>query len=328
MNRWSIFRFLRSDVRRTTLTEQPYEQRRLPSHARKQRSTHQRSSTMGRSQVLRNRTHGRPGQGRGRGRDGGAYGRGCGRGRGRSSSRSQPDPRTLGDNAFRYERSARSSDDDGRGVEGDDSYYGVMDDIHFMSSISGFGEYHGPSHFDDYTRTEDEELIVQSTIMASLSLSEKKEYSSSHGHGTTDFGREGEDYYSIDISALAKCLSQVPIHERLGVPWHVGKHLQNMYGSDNAGSSRKKTLAELREESKWSDGTMYGGTDGQTRDKHDLRNDGSLPIHDGGAKKVENSPQLPLETAQCEGRKDDTNVDASEVEGEDDLDAWLDDMIS
>ncbi len=42
----------------------------------------------------------------------------------------------------------------------------------------------------------------------------------------------------------------MPIHEHLGLPRHVGEHLEGRYGINSGSGGRKKTLAELREESR------------------------------------------------------------------------------
>jgi len=188
---------------------------------------------MGRSQVQRNKTHGRPGQGRGSGRGGSSRG-GPGRG-----TRKQ-DLSKLGDNSHRFEN--RSPD-----LNTSDEYDGLLDDINFSGYIEPddlFGDMGTPRDF------------------------------------------KVDDSLSIDVASLARCLEQLPIAERLNLPEHVGKHLEDMYGG-----VRKKTLAELREEAKF-----------QVADE----------ISERSATK----------------QQQDSTREGSCTADEDDLEAWLDDMIS
>eukprot|EP00986_Skeletonema_menzelii_P007908 scaffold3165_cov137-Skeletonema_menzelii.AAC.2 len=216
---------------------------------------------MGRSQVERNRIKGRPG---GRGRGGGGGG---GRG-GRSSRRSGPDPRTLGDNAFRYERTNRSKDT----VLDDGSSDMLLDD--FNTGLLLGSDYHGASHYE--LQEDDYDNIVSS------------------------FEKGDNDWMAVDVQALTKCLKQLPIHERLDIPYHVGRHIESRYGTDRAAGG-KKTLAELREESKCI-------VNNETVDDEIDANNNSPEIMETKANDVDNN----------DGDDDD----------EDDLDAWLDDMIS
>jgi hypothetical protein len=97
------------------------------------------------------------------------------------------------------------------------------------------------------------------------------------------------DWMRIDIKALDECLRKIPIHERLGLPRHVGDHILCMYGEDVC---RKKTLGELREESNFVVGTT----------ENEVDNDDKAEEKSGEEEKGE--------------------------EGEEDLEAWLDDMIA
>lgn len=213
---------------------------------------------MGRSQVERNRIKGRPGGRGGRGR-GGSGGGGRGGRSSSSSRRSGPDPRTLGDNAFRYERASRSKDtvlDDG----GSDM---LLDD--FNTGLLLGSDYHGASH---YELQEDD-------------------------YNVPSFENGDNDWMSVDVQALTACLKQLPIHERLDIPYHVGNHIESRYGTDSAAGG-KKTLAELREESKC------------------IVNNDSVDVN-------KDSPGVKENKAD-----DNDNNDGDE----EDLDAWLDDMIS
>eukprot|EP00985_Skeletonema_marinoi_P031679 scaffold37762_cov239-Skeletonema_marinoi.AAC.2 len=241
---------------------------------------------MGRSQVERNRIKGRPGRG-GRGRGGGSGAGGRGGGGGRSSSnkrRSGPDPRTLGDNAFRFER--RNKDD----TSNDDDYGSsdmLLDD--FNTGLLLGSDYYGASHYD---LQEDDYNEVETT---------------------TSFENSSDnDWMSVDVQALTACLKQLPIHERLDVPYHVGKHIESRYGIDNAAAGRQKTLAELREESK-----CIVNND----DDYGISNSADdLPT----VEEVDtNTNQNSLETEEAKADNSDGDED-----DEDDLDAWLDDMIS
>ena len=184
---------------------------------------------MGRSQVLRNKIHGRPGQ----------TGRGRGAGRGRGEAKRRQDLSKLGDNAHRFEKQS---------FQVDDHYDGLLDEIHLADII-----------------VESDDLFCDS----------KRDV-----EGT-------DDYLSIDVAGLAKCLEQLPIAERLNLPQHVGKHLEEMYGG-----GRKKTLAELREDA--------------NVQHHHVQN----------MQPEKSSESTTIETAK------------SDAAHEDDLEAWLDDMIS
>lgn len=244
---------------------------------------------MGRSQVQRNRARGRPGQG-GRGRGSGS-GRGSDSGgRGSSSSSSSStrrhkggaDPRKLGNNDFRYERS--TSNTSGGGGNGYSHYDSILDDINFMPT-GGLGEYYGDSHIG----MEEEDLAV-ATLSATAALTS----SSSKGDQTEN----AEDWMTIDVKALDKCLQQIPIHERLKLPHHIGEHLENAYGGGRGGG-RKKTLAELREEAEFAH--VESEPDNFEKEEENVTN----TMQDGNM-----------------------NNDDSDADEDEDLDAWLDDMIA
>ena len=219
---------------------------------------------MGRSQVERNRIKGRPGGrgGRGRGGSGGGGGRG-----GRSSRRSGPDPRTLGDNAFRYERTKKDA------IIDDDNNDMLLDD--FNTGLLLGSDYHGASH---YELLQDDDENVPS------------------------FENGGSDWMAVDVQAMTACFKQLPLHERLDIPYHVGKHIESRYGTDNAAGG-KKTLAELREESKCI-----------------VNNE---TVEDEEVDANQDSPAERKET-----KEDNNDNNDGDDDDEDDLDAWLDDMIS
>lgn len=190
----------------------------------------QSTTLMGRSQVQRNKTHGRPGQGRG--------GRG-GPGRGDKISRKRQDLSKLGDNSYRFENTSAATD-------AIDEYDGLLDAIHLSSYV------------------EPDNILDESY--------------------------EQHDYLSIDLAGMAKCLEQLPIADRLKLPQHVGRHLEEMYGG-----VRKKTLAELRED--------------------------ALVQADVETNNDEVSGEPSKDAAEVSTSGDDKK-------DEDDLEAWLDDMIS
>jgi hypothetical protein len=106
-------------------------------------------------------------------------------------------------------------------------------------------------------------------------------------------------WMEIDIKALDKCLRQhIPLHDRLHVPLHIASHTEERYGGNQ---NRKKTLAELREESKC------------IVVQHDDDDD------DGGGGASSNDAN----------EKDDAdNIKEDKDDDEEDLEAWLDDVIS
>jgi hypothetical protein len=205
-------------------------------------------TTMGRSQVQRNKIHGRPGQkGRGRGasRDSGSAGR-----------RRGTDTSKLGDNSFRFaERTVHHNDFDG-----------LLDEINYSEH-------------------------------ATLEVEDDDIFDSRDTHND-----DSESYLLVDIAGLARCLEQLPIAERLNIPVHVGQHLEERYGGP-----RKKMLAELREEAKVQ--SVSGTVAGEVSD-----NSSSL------------SEKVP---AQHTEEQTQTNEATYAVDdNEEDLEAWLDDMIS
>ena len=168
-------------------------------------------------------------------------------------------------------------------------------------------------------------------------------------------GHEGEDladWMRIDLAALDACLRRLPMHERLRLPRHVGEHLERTYGVDPYGGGRKKTLAELREESRCvvvvDDARATGEFDaprcesssggGGGRGGVDV--DSSRTVVGGGEDRtmttvVEN--EGGDSTTARNGRSDDEDDaededveedDDDEEEEEEDLEAWLDDMIA
>ena len=225
---------------------------------------------MGRSQVKRNQAA----RGRGRGGRGGSGGKGSG---GQTSRRKKVgDLSKLGDNSFRYDRSSTTNTS-----SSDDAYDGLLDDINLLPS-AGLSEYYGDEEEDDL-----------SSIAASLSLS------SLNNKQQNANNKVAEDWMSIDIKALNKCLKQIPLHERLKIPKHIGDYLQDKYYNDDV--EHKKTIAQLREESKC-----------VILEEEEI-------LHEVEEETPKNNESLKL--------VDDDEDNVSEEEDED-LESWLDDMIA
>lgn len=263
------------------------------------------TTTMGRSQVKRNQAA--RGRGRGRGSGGRGDGSSSGGGGGRSNSRRRykADPSKLGDNSFRYEKSSslNKASDDGDG--GDDYYDGLLDDINFIPS--GLGEVYS----DTQLYNEEEELAdaILSSATAALTLS-KKGNASNNSNSSQQYQNEvAEDWMKIDIKALDTCLKQIPIHERLKLPRHIGKHLEERYGVDgDGGKGRTKTLAELREESKC------------------IIAESDEPLLDDASKKDE--VEVGNDSAKVQLENTNNTEDGGADDEDEDLEAWLDDMIA
>jgi len=237
----------------------------------------------------------------------------------------------LGTNDFRYERSGGGGNIDSGG--GSDAHYdGLLDDIHFMSSGiqgRGMGEYYGDSH---YAASMEEEDLADATLLSAASaasalsagMNQRRNEQQQHQKNISD--EAAEDWMSIDIKALDKCLKQIPIHERLKLPYHIGMHLENMYGLDTGvGGGRKKTLAELREEAKcvivdngMPDPVVSSGESESAKEK------AAKEIIPGQNDKSESDIQRDKVGGD---NNDDPNAAEDDNDGED-LEAWLDDMIS
>ena len=226
---------------------------------------------MGRSQVERNRTA--------RGRGSGRGGRSGSHGGGRGTPRSRTAAVVLGDNSHRYEsHHGRANDDNNDDDDNDDpggwmmTFEGV-DDAAYRDVV-----------FRDVKKSND-----ISTLGGGDATDERHRVASDLMNDGDGQDGVAEDWIRIDIKALDECLRKIPIHERLGLPRHVGDHLVRMYGEDVC---RKKTLGELREESHCVVGTTESEMDNEEK----------------------------------EGEK--SGEEAKGEEAEEDLEAWLDDMIA
>lgn len=172
----------------------------------------------------------------------------------------------LGDNSFRYDNITVAGN-----TYQDGDYDGLLDAISVLGDYSALEYGLGGKDFQD-------------------------DFSGIMTHNEDTAEDNANDYLYIDIAGLSKCLEQLPIYERLDLPMHVGKHLEDMYGG-----ARKKTLAELREDAKV---TSVSTETSIALEINDL-NSGSI---------TENH----AETKRNEGAHDD----------EEDLEAWLDNVIS
>ena len=116
---------------------------------------------------------------------------------------------------------------------GGNAYYdGLLDDGNFMSlGRGGFCEYYCNSH---YAAGRYEEELSDATLLATttaLALS---------GREKNDQQSKVEDWISIAVGALDKYLKEIPIHECLKLPYHIGKHLEDLYGVDIGGGGTKR----------------------------------------------------------------------------------------
>ena len=184
----------------------------------------------------------------------------------------------MGDNSFRYyDRSSTTANTS----SGDNNAYdGLLDDINLLPS-AGLSEFYGDEEEDDL-----------SSITASLSLSSNNKQQNVNN-------KVAEDWMSIDIKALDKCLKQIPLHDRLKIPKNIGDYLQDKYYNDDV--EHKKTIAQLREESKC-----------VILEEEEI-------LHEVEEETPKNNESLKL--------VDDDEDNVSEEEDED-LESWLDDMIA
>ena len=115
----------------------------------------------------------------------------------------------------------------------------------------------------------------------------------------------------IDVKALDKSLQRIPLHVRLQVPHHSGSHIDNKYGASTNYRNREKTLAEIREESKWCIATVFDdGGGGSSNDATAVcnHNESNVKVNDGDNDYVDNGDKID--------------------DDDEDLEAWLDDIIS
>mmetsp|Transcript_22292 Transcript_22292/g.66057 ORF Transcript_22292/g.66057 Transcript_22292/m.66057 type:complete len:224 (-) Transcript_22292:77-748(-) len=223
---------------------------------------------MGRSQVAYNRRHGRPGSGAGRGQGGTAGQATVSSAKGGATSSGA----YLGSNAWRYEK---KRDD----KVGDDGSERATGDWEVEESGGGYGEFGAAVH------------DVSSTS-AMIGVGEEFE---------SDAGRS----LDLDLIALSRSLSSLPVGDRLRLPSHVAQHWDEKYG----GSVEKKTVSEIRAASS----NVVIAAETSTKES---------------PKGVSNATSKVI----GEGKVDD-DVRKDKDEGDDDGDceddlAWLDSMIS
>jgi hypothetical protein len=235
---------------------------------------------MGRDQVKRNQAA------RGRGRGSGAGGRGGAGGENSNNRRSatgKSSSSALGDNSHRYDHhSTRSSiddeyDDDGRMEEFDTAF------AHFDAASLSMGG--GEAALDNF---------FDSSGPAARNSSQDN---------SNEETKARNSWMEIDIKAMDTYLRQnIPLHVRLQVPIHIASHIDERYGS---GNSRKKTLAELREESKCTVNVNDDDGDGNKLDVN-----------------VDNKANEKDDADNIEDEENDDDDD------DEDLEAWLDNVMS
>ena len=263
---------------------------------------------MGRDQVKRNqaaRGRGRCGAGgRGGGGGGGAGGKTNSRsGTGKSSSSSAL---SLGDNSHRYDhRSSRSCID-----VGVDEHENDDDDGRMEAFDAAFAHYDAsPSSL---TRHDDDSLDFFADSAPTTHNNTDRNV------GNDDETRARNSWMEIDIKALDKCLRQhIPLHDRLHVPIHIASHVEERYGVT---SNRKKTLAELREESKC---IVVQHDDDGCASSSIIETISECSNHDEFTNIVQVDGGI---NEKDEADKDDDNDD--DDDDDEDLEAWLDDVIS
>ena len=167
---------------------------------------------MGRSQVERNRRHGRPGS---KGRGGGGRSATSGRGGDKSSAegRHHPAPNPLhSNNEWRYQEEESTSTSNV--VEGD------SDSEDMFAPAYGYAE-HGPAHDD-----------VASALAGGLGEEE----------GSDHFG---VNQTTLNLDGLARTLRKILTAELLDMPEHIAREYDKKYG-EFQDEERAKTISELR----------------------------------------------------------------------------------
>ena len=289
---------------------------------------------MGRSQVERNRAA-RGGRGAGRGGGGGGGG-----GRGR---RHKQKIIVDGDNSFRYINT--TTDGVAAAAAGDDNNDDDFTSWLFDDSALDDGGYNFLKvEADDVAGNNDSEGLLVTEILRSIAggTSHHRHHHPQQQQNNTNKAIENTriNIMSIDIQQLNACLKQIPIHQRLRLPHYIGRHLEDRYGLVGVGSSvgnsqMKKTLAQLREESRYivrdDDDEEYrkNNTDGTIEKKlEDLSiTASSFAGGEGGdhrwggegdESEMTTSGVVVPEPIAKDNEDDDDN----------DLEAWLDDMIA
>ena len=168
-----------------------------------------KANSMGRSQVERNRRHGRPGS---KGRGGGGRSATSGRGEGKSSAEGRHHP-PLRSNEWRYQEEDSSSTSNA--LEAGESDVDGM-----FTPAYGYAE-HGPAHDD-----------VASALAGGLGGEE----------GSDHFG---VNQTTLNLDDLARTLRKIPTAELLDMPEHIAREYDKKYGAF-CDEQRAKTISELR----------------------------------------------------------------------------------
>jgi hypothetical protein len=272
---------------------------------------------MGRDQVKRNQVArgrgrgGAGGRGGGGGGGGGAGGKTNRRGAGKSSSSSSA--LSLGDNSHRYDhRSSRSRID--VGVDDDEDDDGRME---AFDTAFAHCDYASPSSL---TRHDDDSLDFFADSAPTTTCN-----NTDRNVDNDDETRARNSWMEIDIKALDKYLRQnVPLHVRLQVPIHIASHVDERYGVT---SNRKKTLAELREESKCIV-VQHDDDDDGCASSSIIETISECSNHDEFTNVVQVDGGINEKYEADKDDDDDDDDDDNDDADDEDLEAWLDDVIS
>ncbi|KAL7434732.1 hypothetical protein ACHAXH_005666 [Discostella pseudostelligera] len=267
---------------------------------------------MGRSQVERNRAA--------RGRGGGGGG---GRGRGRGGGRRQHKKIIVdGDNSFRYSNTNTTQSNTNNDAA-DDDYTSWL----FEESAPFDGT-------NNFFLGDDDDVGNESEALVSVILNRSMDRSQSHHHQKQQHQQQQgvspeQNIMLIDIKQLNECFKQIPIHQRLQLPHYIGRHLEDRYGLGVGGRGReneKKTLAQLREESRCiirDDEDDHYALEGLTVSEADTEQSKPTLAARGGEKSDEGDSSA-TDRAGAVAAEGGT----AEDDNEEDLEAWLDDMIA
>ncbi|KAL3766433.1 hypothetical protein ACHAWU_007468 [Discostella pseudostelligera] len=275
---------------------------------------------MGRSQVERNRAaRGRGGRGGGGG--GGGRGRGGG---GTGGGRRHKKIIVDGDNSFRYSNTNTTTHS---------STTDAADDDYTSWLFEESAPFDGTNNFflgdEDVVGNESSEALVSEILNRSMDRLQSQHHQKHHQQGESI----EQNIMFLDIKELNECFKQIPIHKRLQLPHYIGRHLEDRYGlgvgATSGGGRRgrenaKKTLAQLREESRCiirdddEDVTLEGLTvSADTVQSKPSSVEGSgEKSEEGGCR----ASEIGVVVATGGGTAEDDN--------EEDLEAWLDDMIA
>ena len=244
---------------------------------------------MGRSQVERNRRHGRPGS---KGRGGGGRSATSGRGGDKSSAegRHHPAPKALRSNEWRYQEGKSSSTSNV--VEGGDSDVDGM-----FAPAYGYAE-HGPAHDD-----------VASALAGGLGEEEE---------GSDHFG---VNQTTLNLDDLARTLRKIPTAELLDMPEHIAREYDKKYG-DFCDEQRAKTISELRAATSTSSNKQTLGASAKAEE--DTTGSPTTPTT---TNRADTSDKEDAELAGDGAQGPAVMEENEDNAGEEDLDAWLDSVI-